>query len=867
MSSEQKAQKPPGFGKWLLESFCSYDFLSTAMWDLEELFHYNAKIKGVRKARFLYMIEVISIITHLFFKGNSQYSINKTAMFKHNLLIAFRSFKRFKSTFLINLTGLASGLACALLIYLWVNDEVGIDRFHENDDQLYIVLQHNRWGDEVETDEFTQRMLAASLLEEFPEIEKSIAVNEDWAETPGIVSYGEKKFKAKDNQIDPDFFNIFSYNLIRGNKDNPIPNSKSVLISDELATKLFDKPELAVGQTISWDQERMSGEFQIVGIFESPKQSSRKFDLLFSMELLVERYAPYNNWNSNNERTYLLMKKGTDIAAFNQKIERFLTTKMENTKNTLEVQKYSDRYLYGTFTNAQQAGGRIVYVRLFSLVALFILVIASINFMNLTTAKASNRMKEIGVKKAIGVRRKTIMWQYMLESIVLSFIALLAGLFLAYAFLPQFNLITGKSLSLSFELNLVVSALLITLATGLLSGSYPALYLSGLHPVAMLKGKLQSTFGDTWLRKGLVVFQFAISAILITAVMVVSQQINYIQSKNLGFDRQNLLRFDYVVEDGPGYRAFQEQLGNVPGVMGVAGAIDDATGVHGGTSWVKWLGKDPNQRSYFEIIEVGYDFLETMGIEMVKGRTYEKGRDEPGRSKMIFNEAAIRLMGIEDPIGKVVEVQNEKSEIIGVVKDFHFQSMYNDIHPLYIQLTDELEYTLVRLESGANFETLAKLEDVYDEQLGGVPFDFTFIDDDFQAVYKSELSISQLSRYFAGVAIIISCLGLLGLAAFTTDKRSKEIGIRKVLGAGAANIIYLLSTDFSKMVVLALLIGLPISYFMAEAWIGNFAYGISLKVTNFAFVGLLTLLIAWVVVGLQTVKAANTNPVDSLRSE
>ncbi|OEK03686.1 hypothetical protein BFP97_00980 [Roseivirga sp. 4D4] len=788
-------------------------------------------------------------------------------MFKHNILISIRSFQRFKSTFFINLIGLASGLACALLIYLWVSDEVGIDRFHENDDQLYIVLQHNHWGDEVETDEFTQRMLAASLLEEFPEVEKSISVNEDWAETPGIVGYGEKKFKAKDNQIDPDFFNIFSYRLLRGDKDNPIPNSKSVLISDELAAKLFDKQELAVGKTISWDQERMSGEFQIVGIFESPKQSSRKFDLLFSMELLVERYAPYSNWNSNNERTYLLMKEGTDMAAFNQKIERFLTTKMENVQNTLEVQKYSDRYLYGTFSNAQQTGGRITYVRLFSLVALFILVIASINFMNLTTAKASNRMKEIGVKKAIGARRKTIIWQYMSESVMLSFIALFAGLFLAYAFLPQFNLITGKSLSLSFELNLIVSALLITLVTGLLSGSYPALYLSGLHPISMLKGKLQTTFGDTWLRKGLVVFQFAISAILITAVMVVSQQINYIQSKNLGFDRENLLRFDYVVEDGPGYRAFQEQLRNIPEVMSVAGAIDDATGMHGGTSWVNWPGKDPNQRSYFEIIEVGYDFLEAMGIEMATGRSYQMGRDEPGRSKMIFNEAAIKLMGIEDPIGKVVEVQNEKSEIIGVVKDFHFQSMYNDIHPLYIQLTDELEYTLIRLQSGANFEALDKVEDIYDEHLGGVPFDFTFIDEDFQAVYKSELSISQLSRYFAGVAIIISCLGLLGLAAFTTDKRSKEIGIRKVLGAGAANIIYLLSTDFSKMVILALLIGLPISYFMADAWIGNFAYGINLKVSNFAFVGLLTLLIAWLAVGFQTMKAASTNPVDSLRSE
>ena len=867
MGTSNRNPKPPRLGKWLLESFCSYDFLSTALWDLEELFDHNVKTKGLKKARLLYMIEVFGVITHLFFKGKSQYSMNKTAMFKHNILISLRSFKRFKSTFLINLIGLSSGLACTLLIYLWVSDEVGIDRFHEKEDRIYIILQHNRYGDEVETDEFTQRLLSGSLLEEFPEIERAISVNEDWAETPGVVGYKETKLKAKDNQIDPDFFNIFSYKLLQGNPDNPLSNAKSVLISDQLAMKLFNRQNDVIGEIISWDQEEMSGDFQIAGIFEYPKNSSRKFDLLFSMELLEERHNRYSHWNSNNERTYLLMKDGTDMRAFNKKIEHFLETKLPGTKNTLEVQKFSDRYLYGTFIDAQQAGGRIEYVRLFSLVALFVLIIACINFMNLTTAKASNRIKEIGIKKTIGAQRSSLMWQYMSESVLLSFMALFVAILLVYIVLPQFNLITGKALDLTLNLNLVLAAISIALITGLFSGSYPALYLSGLHPIAMLKGKLQATFGDSWLRKGLVIFQFTISAILITAVMVVSEQIGYIQSKNLGFDRANLLRFDYVVEDGPGYRAFQEQIKSIPEVEHVAGAIDDATGMHGGTSYVNWPTKDPNKRTYFEIMSVGYDFIETMGIELAAGRSYETGRDKPGRSKMIFNEAAIAAMGLEEPIGKVIEVQGEKSEIIGVVKDFHFQTMYNSIHPLYMQLTNELEYTLIKLKPGATFVALNKIEEVYDEYLGGLPFDFTFIDDDFQAMYKSELSIAQLSRYFAAIAIIISCLGLLGLTIFTAEKRSKEIGIRKVLGAGTRSIVYLLSKDFSKMVLVALLIGLPISYIMAREWIQSFAYSIELDMLYFLSAGLTILAVTWLTVGFQTLKTAKASLVNALRSE
>lgn len=867
MKKEVKHIAPPRLAEKLLCWFIKGELAEEVLGDLDEKFHSTCEKKGVKRAKKNYWYQVFNYIRPFALKSNSKKRFNNTAMFKHNLLISYRSFKRFKSTFFINLIGLASGLACTLLIYLWVVDELKMDGFHEKGGQIYQVLQHNRWGNEIETDEFTPRMLSSVFLEEFPEVEKAVSVNEDWAESPGIVSFGETKLKAQDNQIDNDFFNIFSYTLLQGDVNQPLPNSKSVLISDELAIKLFSSTEV-VGQTINWQQEEMSGDYVISGLFEAPsKASSQQFELLFSMELLTERHNNYAHWGSNNERTYLLMKEGVDIDAFNAKIEESLKTKNDWAKNTLSVQQFGKRYLYEPYVNAKQSGGKITYVRLFSMIALFVLGIACINFMNLTTAKASNRMKEIGVKKAIGARKKSLAYQYFSEALLLAFISLFVAIVIAAAVLPQFNLITGKQLSLSFDPTLIIGALVITIITGLLSGSYPALYLSSLHPIAMLKGKLQQTFGDTWLRKGLVIFQFAISAILITAVMIVSDQIDFIQNKNLGYNKENLLRFDYVTEEGPGYQAFLENLRSIPGVVNAVGAVDDATGVHGGTTDVSWPTKDPENRIEFDIMEVGSGFLETMKIELSAGRDYDIARDEPGRSRMIFNEAAIKEMGLENPIGAIVEVQNVKSEIIGVVKDFHFETMYNNIQPLFIKLTDELEYTLLRINATNTVKTMAAIQKVYEAELDGVPFEPTFVDSNYQAMYTAELSISRLSKYFAGIAIIISCLGLLGLSAFTAEKRSKEIGIRKVLGAGNWRIIYLLSTGFTKMILSALIIGLPLSYLLAQQWIQNFAFGIDLKAMNFIVVGLVTIGIAWLTVSIQTLKAANANPVDSLRSE
>ena len=858
---------PPKLAERFLLWFLKGDLAEEVLGDLDEKFAVMLDKHTASRARRNYWYQVFKYIRPFALKNTKLFRSNSLTMFKHNLLISYRSFLRFKSTFLINLIGLSSGLACTLLIYLWVSDEIGMDRFHEKNDNLYQVLLHNRWGDEVETETYTQHLLGPSLLESFPEVVQQVTVCEDWAETSGVISYEDKSFKAKDYQVGNDFFQVFSYNLLVGDPNTPLPNTSSVLISDEMAEKLFAGTD-PTGKVLHWEQEEMSGDFAVAGIFQKPpKNSTKQFDLLFHSELLVERHDNFNSWNNQNESLFLVLQAGTNVDELNKKIEFFLKTKNENDKNTLSLQAYGDRYLYGTFANAKSVGGRIAYVRLFSLVALFILVIACINFMNLTTAKASNRMKEIGVKKAIGAQRSALMGQYLSESMLLASISLVVALALVWAFLPQFNQITGKQLSLISEFSWIGGALSITLIAGLLSGSYPAFYLSALRPISMLQGKLKASFGDTWIRKGLVVFQFGISAVLIIAVMVVTQQIDYIQSKNLGYNRDQLVRFDYVTDVDQGYEAFLSELKSIPGVVAAAGAVDDATGMHGGTSYVAWPGKEEGSRTYFKILVVGYDFLETMQIEMAAGRAYENGRDEPGRSKMIFNERAIELMGIEDPIGKVVKVQGEDSQIIGIVKDFHFQSMYNDIDPLYIQLGDEVEYTLLKIQAGTELETLKAVEKVHQSRLPGFPFDARFIDDDFQSMYESEKSISTLSRYFAGIAVIISCLGLLGLATFTAEKRTKEIGIRKVLGSGNWRIIYLLSADLTKLVVLALFIALPLSYFMANSWLQNFAFGIDLQAWHFALAGIVTLLLALSVAGIQTIKAARANPVEALRAE
>lgn len=792
-------------------------------------------------------------------------------MFRHNLLLAYRNFLRYKSTFFINLIGLSTGLACALLIYLWVNDELRVDKFHEKDSQLYQVMHIVQTPNSIQSFEGTPGLLARSLAEEIPEVVSAVAVRPSFNHK-GILSIEDKHIKASEQYVGKEFFNIFSYQLIQGDKYQVLTDKYSVVISDELARKLFNTIENVIGKTVEWNHDDLSGSYLISGIFERPpSNSSAQFDILFNYELFLEKRSNFLSWENSNPATYIILKEGTNVDQFNEKIAGFIKTKLPTSNSTLFLRQYSDKYLYGQYENGIQAGGRIEYVRLFSIVAIIILTIACINFMNLSTAKASRRLKEVGVKKAIGADRKTLIIQFLSESMMMAFLSLLLSLILVVLVLPQFNNITGKHLTFAFGLNIILSVLGITSFTGFISGSYPAFYLSGFRPATILKGggapgKLNTSTAALWMRKGLVVFQFTISVIFIASVLVVSKQLSFIQNKNLGYDRDNVIYFTNEGKVLESFETFLSEVKHIPGVVNASSFANNLTGSHGGTSGVNWEAKNPDEAIDFGNLEVGYDFIETLGIEMAAGRTFSRefGADS---SSIIFNEAAIESMGLQDPIGKTIKLWGQEKRIIGVVKNFHFESLYEEIKPCFLQLYPVSNKTMVKIQEGSEAETLAQLQQFYQEYNQGLPLDYKFLDDDYQVLYASEQRVTVLSRYFAGLAILISCLGLFGLAAFTAERRLKEIGIRKVLGSTDWGIAYLLSNDFTKMVVTAIVIALPLSYFIAKNWLESFAYRIDLELWYFIGAGLVALLIAWFTVGLQTVKAAKVNPTQCLKDE
>ncbi len=863
MSQEHKNIRPPRFARWLLESFCSYDFLSTALWDLEELFHHNAKTKGIFKAKSLYTIEVLGIITHLFFKGKSQFSVNKIAMFKHNILISIRSFKRYKSTFLINLFGLATGLASALLIYLWVNDEMQMGKFNEKDSDQHVQLYVNsKLADGIHTNDRTPFPLAKAIAEELPEVEKGIAIFDE-PYYKGVISFDGNDLRAVPLFVTEGYFDVISCDFVAGSKVGALKN-ENVVISLQLANSLFSDPQKAIGQTVNFTGQYYKGPYIVSGVFKADSRSTMNFDILLNLDhfLTVWRTNLYN-WHNGGPQTHLVLQEGVDLDEFNTKIEGVLN-KLKGGPQTLIAQKYSDKYLYGKFENGVPAAGRIVYVRIFTLIAISILIIACINYMNLSTAQASRRVKEIGVKKAIGADRRNLIYQYFSESLFISFMALLLAVGIVLLLLPQFNVITGKSLSIVQASSAIITTVIITLATGLLSGIYPGLYLSGFKPVLALKGKLQSKSGGLWLRKGLVVFQFATSVILIVAVVVIYRQMSFIKISNLGYDTEHLISFTMEGKLRQGNpEPFMAEVRKLSGVANISHLWGELPGDVSSSSGFRWKGQTPEQRNTkFNIIEGGYDIDKVLGIELIEGRFFSRefAADE---KTIVINEFAANLFGFQNTIGE----RFDGKEIIGIVKDFHSKGFHDKIGPFFFRLNDSGEYFFAKIQGINQIETIQQIEALYREFNPGYPFEFKFIDDQYQQLYLEEERTATLSKYFSGIAISISCLGLLALTAFSTQRRFKEIAIRKVLGSSDFGIVRLLSNHFIGLILLAILIGLPIGYYLMQYWLEGFVYRIDLTPALFVLSGVFMILIAWLTIMAQTAKSANINVTESLRSE
>jgi len=792
-------------------------------------------------------------------------------MLKNFLKVAIRNLWKHKGYSFLNIFGLALGMTCSLLILLWVNDERSIDNYHANGARIYSVFENQFYDGKISSGFYTPGILPEQMKKDLPEVEMSTGFN--WP-NPGTFQVGDKILKETGRNAGADFFRIFSYPLLAGTPATALATPVSIAISRKMANDFFGSPQAAIGKSLLYENKK---QFSITGVFEDlPDNTANKFDYLINWTAWLDDNSWARDWGNNGPQTILLLRKDADPIAFEKKIRHFLDKyNKEQGKSfriELAMERYGDVYLHSNIKDGKVEGGRIEYVRLFSIVAVFILLIACINFMNLTTARSVGRAKEIGIRKVVGALRPALIRQFIGEAIVLSVFAVILAMGMVLLILPAFNQLTEKNIQFPFGVtSFWLSMAALTLTTGVTSGSYPALFLSGFQPIRVLKGALKFSPGTAWFRKGLVVFQFVLSIVLIIGTIVIAEQVNYVQSINLGYDRENLITIPLEGELPAKYKSFKQAALQLPTVAAVARTSDGPVDVGNGTGGIQWDGKDPNNLVMFTNMAVGYDFVSTLKLKLTQGREFSPDFPTDSVGYMV-NEEGLRRIGYKDPIGRNLTMWGKKGKIVGVIKDFHFASLHEPIRPLIVRFGDEGSNInwgsiLVRIRAGQTKPALSQLEALCHSLNPKFPFTYRFTDEEYRNLYKSEAIVHSLSNGFAILAIAICCLGLLGLAMFTAEQRTREFGIRKVLGAKAGTLFGLLSKDFLVLVLIAFILASPLAWWAMHAWLQNFAFHIDVSWWVFALAGILALLIALLTVSYQALKVAFANPVKSLRTE
>jgi ABC-type antimicrobial peptide transport system permease subunit len=790
-------------------------------------------------------------------------------MLYYNLKIAFRNLSRQKIFSFINILGLSLGITCSLLILLWVKDEKSVDAFHKHGSQLYTVYERQFNDDKIDAGYFTPGPLGEELKKKIPEViyASTSRQNNDLS----TFELGDKILKEKGNFAGEDFFKMFGYSILLGNSQTALNSSSNIVISRKMAEEFFGSAEDAIGKSIRYENER---NYIITAVFENlSSSSSDKFDYLLSWQSFVENNSWTKQWDVNSPRTYIMLRADANPAVVERKIKDFLRgyNKFLDAHHRIELglQRYSDMYLHSDFKNGYLSGGRIEYVRIFSIAAIIILLIACVNFMNLTTARSIKRAKEIGVRKVTGAPRLAIAGQFLCEAMTVVGLSVLISLLLTSLALPAFNSFTGKEIKLPVtDKNFWVELIALTLVTGLISGSYPALFLSSFNPIRSLKDRLKFNPGVERFRKSLVIFQFVLSIALIFGTIVISQQVKYIRTKNVGFDKENLVYIPLEGDLTAKYEVFKNESLNLPGILGITRITSVPTQIGGNTWGVDWTGKDPNSRPLFTTAEVGYEFIKTLKLQLIEGRDFSKDFANDSNNYLI-NESALQKIGYKDPVGKPLSLWGTKGQIIGVVRDFHFNSLHELITPLIMKLGehDDWGYALIRTDRGKTKQALDGLNAICKKLNPQFPFEYQFSDEDYQSMYTSEQVINKLADYFSFLGIFISCLGLLGLIIFTAEQRTKEIGIRKVVGASVMSIVAMLSKDILKLVIVSSVIACPVAWFVMNKWLRDYAYRINISWWIFIVAGFTAMIIALITVGFHTIKAAVANPVKSLRTE
>ena len=792
-------------------------------------------------------------------------------MFWNYVKIAWRNIKRYKGYSFINIFGLAIGLACCILILLWVQDELNYDRFHTNADDLYRIVTEFHKTEPVTHYWPVCAPLAPALREEYPEIVKATRFSR--LRRGQLVKYKDKNFLEPQICLtDPDFFTMFTFPFLEGDPQTALSNPNSIVLVESVSAKYFGN-ENPIGKILNINNEY---DLTVTGVMkEIPENSSIQFDFLIPfirIEDFEKAWAVLDNWSLSGFATYVQLEKNASAEALENKIAYYLKNHVPESEDMIYLQSFKDIHLYSSHIQFGIEGqGDITYVFIFSLVALFVLVIASINFMNLATARSTNRAKEVGLRKVVGAKRAQLIRQFFCESVGMAFLSLILAVVLVELFLPVFANLSGKTLVLDFSSNIhiILAIIVMTLITGFLSGTYPALFLSSLRPVEVLKGTLKTEGRGFLFRRILVVSQFSLSILLIICTIVVSHQIGYMQNKKLGFDRDHVVYLPIREELAERYETLKTELVNTAGIINAAASSSLPTsGVILTTDKVSWEGKNPEDNVVLEVTSTGYDFIETFNMEVIEGRSFAKEFLTDEEEAVVINETAKKIIGMEDPVGKQLIFGDAATTIIGVVKDYHFKSLHSEIEPLLMAIVPSLyRYVFIKLESGNILNTIANIKSTWNTFFPDTPFEYHFLDEAYDKLYRTEQRMGTLFNYFTVLAILICCLGLFGLASFMAEKRTKEIGIRKVLGASLSGIVVLLNKQFTKWVLIANLVSWPIAYYAMSKWLQVFAYRINLRLGTFALAALVALAISVMTVSYQSVKAALTNPADSLRYE
>ena len=858
-----KVSHPPFFGKCVLQFFLNYNHPTTMMGDYLELYSIKSKTRGRVFAWLWFWGQVLIAFPH--YVKNAVYW-GKT-MLSNYLKISLRNIRKHKAYSFINIAGLAMGMTLCILIFLWVQDELGFDRFHENRNQIYRLLSTDFAGDEIFRAAGVPSLLGPTLLEEYPEVVNSARAQVGWSNY--FLHLGEKNFmQEKLATVDPAFFEIFHFPFLAGDPKTALLDKRSIVLTETLAKKAFGNED-PMGKVIQISND----DFTVTGVIEDlPADSHLQFDYAFpAINMADFRESKFDSWAYSQFATYIELKKNADPRALTDKISNIVTKHIPESKKVISLQSLEDIHLHSKGINTWQIvytpQGNITYVYIFTLTALLILALACINFMNLATARAGTRIKEVGLRKVVGAVKRDLFKQFMGESLLFSFLAFVIAIILVKLLLPTFNILAGKQYILSFSSDpgVYLGLLGIVILTGLLSGSYPALYLSSFRPVNILKAVTPFSLKKSGtMRKVLVVGQFAFSITLIVATVVISSQMRYIQSKDLGFNKDNIISLASYGALGRDYEASKNELMENPNVLSVCRGFPPSGGF-GQTTNVDWEGKNPANEFMIGSDMVDYDYLETFGMEMAEGRFYS--REFPtDPENFIVNETAVKLMGLQSPVGKRFSLEGKEGQIIGVVKDYHGGSLHSPIQPKVLKFSEGF-FTFVKFRPGNVTEMVEYLKEKWEKFVPGLPFRYDFLDQSIADQYENERRIEKIFSYFTGLAVFIACLGLFGLASFMAERRTKEIGIRKILGARVLTIVLLLSKEFIKWVLLANIMAWPIAYFVARKWLQGFAYKINLGWGIFVFSSALALMIAVLTVSIQAFKAARSNPLDSLRYE